>query len=63
MYFHLHRSSKKWTFYSANILKCETFLIALMELRTNPKKWTFLLCKIRMLIVMGRSNLSVKWGL
>ena len=25
MYFHLHRNSKKWTFYSVKILKCEYF--------------------------------------
>ena len=43
MYFHLHRNSKAWTFYSVKFLKCESFLIAL---RRNSKKWTFLLCKI-----------------
>ena len=43
MYFHLHRDSKKWTFYSVNFLKCESFVIAL---RRNFKKWTFLLRKI-----------------
>ena len=26
MYFYLHRNSKKWTFYSVKILKCESFL-------------------------------------
>ena len=43
MYFYLHRNSKKWTFYSGKILRCETFLVAL---RRNSKKWTFLLYKI-----------------
>ena len=28
-YFHLHRNSKKWTFYSVKILKYESFLSAL----------------------------------
>ena len=32
MYFYLHRNSKKWTFYSVKILKCEYFLI---DLRKN----------------------------
>ena len=35
MYFYLHRNSKKWTFYSVKILKCESFLSAL---RRNSKK-------------------------
>ena len=43
MYFHLHRNSEKWTFYSVKILKCESFLIALQR---NSEKWTFILSKI-----------------
>ena len=39
MYFYLHRKSKKWTFYSVKILKCEFYLITL---RRNSKKGTFL---------------------
>ena len=38
MYFYLHRNSKKWTFYSVKILKCESFLSAL---RRNSKKGPF----------------------
>ena len=56
MYFHLHRNSKKWTFYSVKILKCESFLIAL---RRNSKKWTFLLgrtLKSRSFFIAWRRN-------
>ena len=38
MYFYLHRNSKKWTFYSVKILKCESFLSAL---RINSEKGPF----------------------
>ena len=38
MYFYLHRNSKKWTFYSVKILKCESFFRAL---RRNSKKGPF----------------------
>ena len=38
MYFYLHRNSKKWTFYSVKILKCESFLSAL---RRHSKKGPF----------------------
>ena len=42
MYSHLHSNSKKWAFYSVNILKCECFLITCVEIL---KKWTFLMSK------------------
>ena len=38
MYFYLHRNSKKWTFYSIKILKCESFLSALQR---NSEKGPF----------------------
>ena len=38
MYFYLYRNSKKWTFYSVKILKCESFLSAL---RRNSEKGPF----------------------
>ena len=38
MYFYLHRNSKKLTFYSVKILKCESFLSALGR---NSKKGHF----------------------
>ena len=60
MYFHLHRNSKKWTFYSVKILKCEFFLIALHR---NYKKWTFLLrtiLKSRSFLIDLRKN-AKKW--
>ena len=38
MYFYLHRNSKKWTFYSVQIFKYESFLSAL---RRNSEKGPF----------------------
>ena len=43
MYFHLHRNSRKETFYRVKILKSESYLVALCR---NFKKWIFLLRKI-----------------
>ena len=43
MYFYLHRNSKKWTFYSVKIPKCESFLSAL---RRNSEKGPFHSVKI-----------------
>ena len=42
MYFYLHKNSKKWTFYSVKILKCESFLSAL---RRNSEKGHFYIVK------------------
>ena len=55
MYFYLHRNSKKWTFYSVKILKCESFLSAL---RRNSKKGPFY--SVKFLKVGLFSSLSVK---
>ena len=38
MHFYLHGNSKKFTFYSVKILKCESFL---STLRRNSKKGPF----------------------
>ena len=55
MYFYLHGNSKKWTFYSVKILKCEPFLSAL---RRNSKKGPFY--SVKFLKVGLFYSLSVK---
>ena len=55
MYFYQHRNSKKWTFYSVKILKCESFLSAL---RRNSKKGPFY--SVKFLKVGLFYSLSVK---
>ena len=52
MYFYLDRNSKKWTFYSVKILKCECFLSALQrnsEKRKIPKSRPFLVASVKTL--------------
>ena len=40
MYFDLTRNARNWTFYSIKILKCESSLIAFVEiLKSEPFYW------------------------
>ena len=56
MYFYLHRNSKKWTFYSVKILKCESYLSAL---QINSEKGPFYsvnFLKVGLFLVALRKN-------